>query len=68
MNSIDLLIPFLRAIEMAGMKSTRAYEEVKAGRLSIVKNGRRTFIRESEIRRYIDQLEKEGSVGAKRAA
>ena len=58
MNNIDNLIPFAEAIELAGMKTTRAYEEVKAGHLAIVKNGRRTFVRASEIQRYIDQLEK----------
>lgn len=56
MNSIDKLIPFAEAIEMAGMKSTKAYDEVAAGRLAIVKNGRRSFIRESELRRFIDAL------------
>lgn len=56
MKQIDRLVPFSEAISMAGMKSTKAYEEVKAGRLAIVKNGRRTFIRESEIRRYIESL------------
>jgi hypothetical protein len=57
MNSIDRLFPFLEGIELLGMKTTRAYEEVKAGRLAVVKNGRRTFIRAREIQRYIDRLE-----------
>lgn len=67
MNSIDKLIPFAEAIEMAGMKSTKAYDEVAAGRLAIVKNGRRSFIRESELRRFIDALEAAQS-GTNRAA
>lgn len=55
---IDRLIAFAEAIELAGMKTTRAYEEVKAGRLVIIKNGRRSFVRASELQRYIDELEK----------
>ncbi len=58
MTNIDRLIPFKEAIGLAGMKTTRAYQEVQAGRLAIVRNGRRSFIRASELRRYIDQLEK----------
>jgi len=55
--SIDALVPFSQAIAMAGMKSTRGYEEVKRGRLAVVRNGRRTFVRASEIARYIDSLD-----------
>lgn len=62
--TIDSLIPFSRAIEMAGMRSTKAYEELKAGRLAIVKNGRRTFIRASELQRYIDSLTAQTSKSA----
>lgn len=54
--SIDPLIPFAEAIAMAGMKTTKAYEEVKRGRLAVVRNGRRTFVRASELQRYIDSL------------
>ena len=54
--NIDRLIPFSEAIGLAGMKSTRAYGEVAAGRLAIIKNGRRTFVRASEIARYFDAL------------
>ncbi|MCA3647469.1 MAG: hypothetical protein IOC54_01660 [Methylobacterium sp.] len=68
MNSIDRLIPFSQAIAMAGMKSTKGYDEVRAGRLAIVKNGNRTFVRESEIRRYIEELETAPSNTHKRAA
>lgn len=56
MTFIDALIPFHQAISMAGMKTTKAYGEVSAGRLTIVKNGRRTFVRASELARYIDAL------------
>jgi hypothetical protein len=54
---IDRLIPFTEAMSMAGMKSTKAYEEVKRGRLGVVRNGRRTFVRASELARYIDSLD-----------
>lgn len=58
MSNIDKLVPFQEAIVLAGMRRSRAYSEVAAGRLAIVKNGRRSFIRASEIERYISQLEK----------
>jgi len=56
MTVIDPLIPFADAIGMAGMKTTKGYSEVANGRLAIVKNGRRTFVRASELARYIDAL------------
>ena len=64
MSTIDRLIPFFEAIAMAGMKSTKAYEEVNAGRLAIVKNGRRTFVRASELQRYINSLATQTSKSA----
>ncbi len=56
MTRIDPLIPFRQAIAMAGMKATKAYSQVAAGRIQIIKNGRNTFIRESELTRYLDML------------
>lgn len=56
MQAIDRLIPFTEAMSMAGMRSTKAYQEVAAGRLAVVRNGRRTFVRASELARYIDAL------------
>ncbi len=56
MTTIDHLIPFAEAIALAGMKTTKAYDEVKCGRLAVVRNGRRTFVRASELQRYIDAL------------
>ena len=67
MMKIDRLHPFLEGIELMGLKTTRAYEEVKAGRLAVVKNGRRTFIRAREIQRYIDHLENSAQPRAHRA-
>lgn len=54
--SIDALIPFHQALSLAGMKTTKGYAEVAAKRLAVVKNGRRTFVRASELKRYIDSL------------
>jgi hypothetical protein len=36
------------------MKRTKGYAEMAAGRIAIVRNGRRTFVRTSELRRYLD--------------
>jgi hypothetical protein len=38
------------------MGRTRGYEELASGRLKAKKLGRRTYVAESEIRRYIDAL------------
>lgn len=57
MSKIDRLIPVTDAFAMAGMRRTKGYAEVTAGRLVIVRNGRRTFIRASEVQRYIDSLD-----------
>lgn len=54
---VDPLIPLLTAFNMAGLKCTKGYEELKANRLRAVRNGARRFIRASEIRRYIDAVE-----------
>ena len=67
MHAIDRLIPFAEAMSMAGMRSTKAYQEVAAGRLAVVRNGRRTFVRASELQRYIDSLT-EASAKASRNA
>jgi hypothetical protein len=56
MLPVDPLVPFQTAIAMAGMRTTKAYSEVARKRLAIVRNGRRTFVRASEIERYIASL------------
>ncbi|CAH1655606.1 conserved hypothetical protein [Hyphomicrobiales bacterium] len=56
MSDIDRLIPVVDAFAMAGMRRTKGYAEVTAGRLAVIRNGRRTFIRASELQRYIDSL------------
>lgn len=54
---VDPLIPVREAFGLAGLRTTKGYDEIKAGRLKPVRNGPRTFIRASEIRRYIDAIE-----------
>jgi hypothetical protein len=66
MIDIDRLIPLIEAFDMAGMRRTKGYAEVTAGRLAVVRNGRRTFVRASELQRYINALSESGN--AKRAA
>lgn len=62
---IDRLIPAYEAMNLIGVKSTRFYAEVAAGRLAVVRNGRRTYCRASEIARYIDRLDAGGGKAAK---
>ncbi len=62
----ERLYPIREGFTLAGLRPTRGYAEIAAGRLRVVKNGRRTFVRLSEISRYIDALETTG--GASRAA
>lgn len=66
MTEIDRLIPVIEALAMAGMRRTRGYQEIAAGRLAVVRNGSRTFVRASELRRYVDSLTNTSE--AKRAA
>lgn len=56
MIEIDRLVPFREALASVGMKTTKGYQQVRDGKLSVVRNGRRTFVRQSEIRRYINEL------------
>lgn len=54
---VDRLIPVRDAFAMAGLRLTKGYAEVSAKRLAVIRNGRRTFIRASEVQRYIAALE-----------
>ncbi len=56
---IDRLYPLREAFTLAGLRQTRGYQEIAAGRLGVVRNGRRTFVRASELQRYIDSLSNE---------
>jgi hypothetical protein len=53
----DRLYPIREAFPLAGLRPTRGYAEIAAGRLKVIRNGRRTYIRASEIERYISALE-----------
>lgn len=64
-SNIDRLLPIRDALPLIGRKPTAAYADIKAGRLKVIKNGRRTFVRASEIERYIAALE---ATGGQRAA
>jgi hypothetical protein len=55
--SIDRVYPLREALVLIGLRTTKGYEEIAAGRLRVVRNGRRTFVRASEIARYIDALD-----------
>lgn len=61
---IDRLYPLREAFTLAGLRTTRGYQEIGAGRLKVVHNGRRTFVRASEIQRYIDSLTVDGKGAA----
>jgi len=54
---IDRLMPLREAIAMAGMRTTKAYQEMASGRLAVVRNGRRAFVRMTKLQRYIDPLD-----------
>lgn len=56
MIDIDRLIPIRDAFSMIGLGNTKGYGEIAEGRLRVVRNGRRTFVRASEVQRYIDAL------------
>jgi hypothetical protein len=55
--TIDRIFPLREALVLIGLRTTKAYQEIAAGRLRVVRNGRRTFVRASEIARYIDALD-----------
>jgi hypothetical protein len=61
----ERLHPIRDGFRLVGLGSTKGYAEIAAGRLKVIRNGRRTFVRASEIERYIAALE---AADAKRAA
>lgn len=56
----DRLYPIRDGFTLAGLRLTRGYAEIAAGRLKVIRNGRRTYVRASEIERYIAALEASG--------
>lgn len=57
MDNIPLLHDIPSTAAMLGMGRTTLYEEIKAGRLAVVKIGRRTMVKHSELERYVAALE-----------
>jgi hypothetical protein len=53
----DRLIPLKEALPLIGRGLTSAYEDIKQGRLKVIKNGSRTFVKASEVARYVAALE-----------
>jgi hypothetical protein len=56
-HQLNRLYPILEAFTLVGLRQTKGYAEIAAGRLKVIRNGRRTFVRASEIERYISALE-----------
>lgn len=46
-----------QACERANLGRSKLYEEIKAGRLKVVKIGRKTLITEDTLRAYLRQME-----------
>jgi hypothetical protein len=57
MKQVDCLYPVREGFSLVGLRPTKGYAEIAAGRLKVIRNGRRTFVRASEIERYIAALE-----------
>lgn len=57
MDTIPLLHDIPGTAAMLGMGRTTVYEEIKAGRLAVVKIGRRTMIKHAELERYVNSLQ-----------
>lgn len=63
-TAIDRLYPIREGFTLVGLRPTRGYSEIAAGRLTVIRNGRRTYVRASEIERYISALEAPGGSNA----
>lgn len=48
-----------QAAEATQTGKTRLYSEIAAGRLRVVKVGRKTLIRDEELRRWLEQCERD---------
>jgi hypothetical protein len=64
MAGLDRLVPVNEALGFLGLGMTRFYDEVAAGRLEMIKSGRRSFVKASEITRYVDALPRARSAKA----
>jgi hypothetical protein len=54
--ALDRLVPVSEALGILGIGMTKFYSEVSLGNLAMLKNGRRSLVRSSEIQRYVDAL------------
>lgn len=50
-----------QATEVVPVGRTKLYEEIAKGNLRVVKVGRRTLIRDEELRRWLEQCEREAN-------
>ena len=56
-NSEHVLFSIPRLLDIADISRTRLYEEINAGRLRIVKVGRRTLVTRAALKAWLEQLE-----------
>ena len=56
-KSEHVLFSIPRLLDIADISRTRLYEEINAGRLRIVKVGRRTLITQAALKAWLEQLE-----------
>lgn len=52
-----LLQPITEAYQSLGISRSTLYQLIKEGQLTPVKIGRRTFIAQAELERYVDRLQ-----------
>ena len=56
-NSEHVLFSIPRLLDIADISRTRLYEEINAGRLRVVKVGRRTLVTRAALKAWLEQLE-----------
>ena len=64
-SSGQLLIPVKECRrQLGGIGNTKFYEEVAAGRLKLIKMGRRSFATPAELKRYVVALQENAATGS----
>ena len=56
-NPEHVLFSIPRLLDIADISRTRLYEEINAGRLRVVKVGRRTLVTRAALKAWLEQLE-----------
>ena len=56
MQSIDRLIPIRAAFALIGVRPTKGYDLVTKRQLAAVRVGARTFVRQSELERFLEEV------------